>query len=150
MQVEKPRVGETGLDFVRRICHPGEDGQSLYPIADLLGMSAVSVERGEVVFELTPHAKHYAVISVHGGVAATLIDSVMGAAVQTRVGAGVITQTLDLTVHYVRAMTDQVGPVRAVGRVVHLGRRMATAEARLTDTKGTLYAHGSCSCIFVP
>jgi uncharacterized protein (TIGR00369 family) len=148
MSVEAPRPDETGLEFLRRIYHPGEDGEPMAPIADLLGMTAISVEPGEVTFELTPDGKHYNPIgTVHGGVAATLIDSVMGSAVHTRLDAGVGYTTLDLTVHYVRAMTDRVGPVRATGRVVHLGRRVATAEGRVTDASGNLYAHGSCSCI---
>lgn len=150
MSLAKPMPDEGGLQFLRRIFHPGEEGEPIAPIAELLGMSAVVVEPGEVVLELTPGPQHYNPIgTVHAGVAATLLDSAMGCAVQTRLEPGVGYTTADLHVHYVRALTDRTGPVRGEGRVVHLGRRTATAEGRVVDADGKLYAHGSCTCIIL-
>jgi uncharacterized protein (TIGR00369 family) len=150
MDLPTPEPNENGLDFLRRIFHPGEEGGPIAPIAELLGMTAVRVDPGEVVLELTPGSQHYNPIgTVHAGVAATMIDSVMGSAVQTRLDPGVGYTTLDLHVHFVRALTDQVGPVRAEGRVVHLGRRTATAEGRVVDRAEKLYAHGTCTCLLI-
>jgi uncharacterized protein (TIGR00369 family) len=86
--------------------------------------------------------------AVHGGVAATLLDSCMGCAVHTTLDAGVAYTTTDLHVRYVRAMTAATGRVLAIGQVVHPGRRMVTAEARLVVAdSGALIAHGSSACI---
>lgn len=145
-----PEPGESGLDFLRRIFHPGEPGEPIAPIAELLGMTAVAVDPGAVRMQLTPGPQHYNPIgTVHAGVAATLIDSVMGCAVQTRLEAGVGYTTTDLHVHYVRALTDRTGTITAEGSVVHLGRRTATAEGRVVDAAGKLYAHGTCTCIIL-
>ena len=150
MSLPVPEPGESGLEFLRRIFHPGRPGGPIAPIAELLGMTALSVDPGRVQMQLTPGPQHYNPIgTVHAGVAATLIDSVMGCAVQTRLDPGVGYTTADLHVHYVRALTDQTGPVTAEGSVVHLGRRVATAEGRVVDSSGRLYAHGTCTCIIL-
>lgn len=150
MSLPLPEPGESGLEFLRRIFHPGRPGDPIAPIAELLGMTALSVDPGLVRMQLTPGPQHYNPIgTVHAGVAATLIDSVMGCAVQTRLDPGVGYTTVDLHVHYVRALTDQTGPVTAEGSVVHLGRRVATAEGRVVDASGRLYAHGTCTCIIL-
>jgi uncharacterized protein (TIGR00369 family) len=118
------------------------------PISRLLGFAAAEFTPGQAVFTVTPTLDHYNPIgSVHGGLAGTLLDSTMSCAVQTTLAQGQGYTTLEYRVHLVRAMTDQTGPVRAEGRVIHVGRRMATAEGRIVDSQGTLYAHGTTTCM---
>ena len=119
------------------------------PIASLFGMQPVEVEDGRVAFEATPGREHYNPIgSVHGGFAATLLDSAMGCAVQTTLPAGAGYTTLELSVNYVRAITEDTGRVLAEGTITHAGRRMATAEARLTsEADGKLLAHAKTTCL---
>ena len=137
--------GMTGLDFLRAI----RDGDlPPPPIAVLLGFRLTEVEPGHVVFECTPGEQHYNPIGVvHGGLAMTLLDSAMGCCVQTRVPAGSGYTTLEAKTNLVRAITDQTGRLRAIGKVVHIGSRIATAEGRLEDASGKLYAHASTTCI---
>jgi len=119
------------------------------PIARLLDMSVVEVENGRAVFALEPAEWMYNPIgSVHGGVAATILDSCMGCAVHTTLPAGSGYATTDLQVRYLRSMRAGDGRVLAEGRVVHAGRRTATAEARLflERDETVLLAHGSTGC----
>ena len=92
------------------------------PIAKVLGFTLEEVERGRVVFGYTPLAEHYNPLgSVHGGVAATLLDSAMGCSVHTTLAAAIAFTTLEIKVNYVRAMTDKTGPVRVEGKVINVG-----------------------------
>jgi len=135
----------SGLDFLRAI----RDGKlPPPPIAMLLGFRLTEVEPGHAVFECTPGEQHYNPIGVvHGGLAMTLLDSAMGCCVQTRVPAGSGYTTLEAKTNLVRAITDKTGRLRAIGKVVHIGSRIATAEGRLEDARGKLYAHASTTCI---
>jgi uncharacterized protein (TIGR00369 family) len=120
------------------------------PFARLLGMRLALVEEGQAAFELTPAEQHYNPLgAVHGGVAFALLDSAMGCAVQSRCAAGKGYTTLELKVNLVRAITQQTGLLRASAKVVHFGSRTATAEARLEDAAGKLYAHGSSTCLIL-
>jgi len=120
------------------------------PVARLLGMRLVKVEPGEVVFELTPAEQHYNPIGVvHGGVAFTLLDSAMGCCVQTTLPAGKGYTTLEMKANLVRAVTLQTGLIRASARIVHAGKSTATAESRLEDAAGKLYAHGTSTCLIL-
>jgi uncharacterized protein (TIGR00369 family) len=120
------------------------------PIARLLGLRLTRVEPGEAVFEITPAEQHYNPIgAVHGGIAFTLLDSAMGCAVQSLCPAGKGYTTLELKVNLVRAVTIQTGPIRASAKIVHFGSRTATAEGRLEDTAGKLYAHGTSTCLIL-
>lgn len=118
------------------------------PIAQTLGFRFAEVEEGRVVFTGTPAEYLYNPIGVaHGGFAATLLDSAMGCAVHSVLPAGVAYTTLEIKVNYVRAITAQTGELRAEGTVIHIGGRTATAEGRITDAAGTLYAHGTTTCL---
>ncbi|HEX3911530.1 MAG TPA: PaaI family thioesterase [Solirubrobacteraceae bacterium] len=118
------------------------------PIARLLDMQIVEVQEGKAVFALTPAEWMYNPIGmVHGGIAATILDSCMGCAVHTTLPAGVGYTTTDVQVRYIRAMGGATGRVLAEGRVIHAGRRTATAEGRLfVEADETLIAHGSTGC----
>jgi uncharacterized protein (TIGR00369 family) len=120
------------------------------PIATLLGFDLVEVEEGRVTFAAHPGPEHYNPIgSVHGGLAATLIDSATGCAVHTTLPAGTGYTTTDLQVRFVRAITRDTGRIECVGEVVHRGRTLATAEARLS-AGDRLLAHGSASLLILP
>jgi uncharacterized protein (TIGR00369 family) len=137
--------GMSGLDFIQKMITGEIPGP---PIAELLGMSAVSASKGAVTFAGTPGSQHYNPIgSIHGGYAATLLDSCMGCSVHTVLEPGQGYTTLEIKINYVRALTDKVPLVRAEGKVIHAGRRAATAEGRLVDDKGVLYAHGTTTCM---
>jgi len=134
-----------GIDFLRAI----RDGRlPAPPIAQLMGFRLAEVEPGHAVFEVTPGEQHYNPIGVvHGGLAMTLLDSAMGCCVHTRMPAGGAYTTLEAKINLVRAISDQTGALRAVGKLVHFGNRIATAEGRLVDAAGKLYAHATTTCI---
>lgn len=118
------------------------------PIAQTLDFAIVEVEKGRVVFQGHPSRAHYNPIgSVHGGYHATLLDSCVACAVQSTLEAGQGYTTIELKVNYLRALTDQVGPVRAEGKAIHTGRQIGTAEGRLYDASGRLYAHATTTCL---
>ena len=129
--------GPSGLEQLRTLL--GGDRQA--GIGATLAFAMVEAEAGRVLFEGTPGPEVYNPIgTVHGGYAASLLDSACGCAVHSRLKAGQGYTTLELKVAYHKAMTADTGPVRAEGKVVTLGRRAAFAEARLTDAAGTLLA----------
>ena len=134
-----------GMDFLCAI----RDGRlPAPPIAQLLGFRLVEVDTGHAVFEVQPGEQHYNPIGVvHGGLAMTLLDSAMGCAVQTHMPAGGSYTTLEAKTNLVRAITSSTGVLRAIGKTLHVGNRVATAEARLVDRAGKLYAHGTTTCL---
>ena len=116
-------------------------GRHRPPMIETLDFDLVEVEKGRVAFEGTPTRRVYNPLgTVHGGYAATLLDSATGCAVHTMLGPQQGFTTLELKVAYHRAMTEDTGPVRAEGRIVSFGRRAAFAEATLKDAAGRLYA----------
>ena len=134
-----------GIDFLRAI----RDGRlPPPPIAELLGMRLVEVEPGRAVFECSPGEQHYNPINVvHGGLAMTMLDSAMTCAVQTRAAAGGGFTTVEAKTNFVRPITAGTGLIRAVGTLLHTGSRLATAEGRIVDAAGKLYAHATTTCI---
>ena len=121
------------------------------PIAKLMGFHLAEIGEGFAVFECTPGEKHYNPIGVvHGGLACTLLDSCMSCAVHTMLPAGMAYTTVEVKINFVRAIAAQTGALRAEGRVVHPGKRMATAEGKLLDASGKLYAHGTATCMIFP
>ena len=138
----------SGLDYMRGI----SDGtQPRPPIAAMFGLSIPEIAVGRAVFAMEPAEWMYNPIgSVHGGVAAMLLDSCMGCAVHTTLEAGVGYTTTDLQVRYIRGMDASTGRVLAEGTVVHSGRRTATAEGRLfVQETGTLLAHATTGCVIL-
>ena len=135
----------SGLEFLAAI----RDGRvPTAPIAYVLGMKLVEVEEGRTVFTLEPSELHYNPIGVvHGGIAATLLDSCMGCSVHSTLPKGRAYTTLEFKINLVRPITLGTGIVRAEGKVIHAGRQTATAEGRLVDEKGRLYAHATTTCI---
>jgi uncharacterized protein (TIGR00369 family) len=135
----------TGLDFVRaflagRLPAP--------PIMQTIEPYDQTAEPGHVVFYSVPGFRHYNPIgSVHGGYAATLLDSVMGLAVHTTLPAGTGYTTLEFKISFIKGMTKDTGPIRSEGKTLSVGRRAATAEARITDSKGRLLAHATTTCL---
>jgi uncharacterized protein (TIGR00369 family) len=139
-------AGLPGIEYLKAIA----DGSvPPPPIAVLLGFELVEVEEGRAVFAVTPGEFHYNPIGVvHGGLAATLLDSAMGCAVQSTLPVGSGYTTLELKVNFVRAITRDTGPIRCEGRVLHEGRTVATAEGRvIAERTGKLLAHGSATCL---
>lgn len=135
----------SGLEIFERL----RTGQApAVPIGALIGFFPVEWEEGRFVFQGTPGPQHYNPLGVvHGGYAATLLDSCVGCAVHTLLPAGRAYTTLELKVNYVRPLTERTGPVRAEGKVIHLGRQTAIAEGRLEDAAGTLYAFATTTCL---
>jgi uncharacterized protein (TIGR00369 family) len=118
------------------------------PVALLLGFSPVELAEGRVTFEARPEEYHYNPIGVvHGGIAAALLDTVMGCAVQSKLPRGRGYTTLDIQVRYLRPLTRDTGRVLCTGVAVHSGTKIATADGRLVDEAGKLYATGTTSCL---
>ncbi|MCX5000229.1 PaaI family thioesterase [Streptomyces longwoodensis] len=148
---EDPRVSAaavgrgSGLDFLRDVLAGRLPAP---PISATLGFTLEEVEAGRAVFAMEPGEEHYNPIgSVHGGVYATLLDSAAGCAVQSVLPAGTGYTSLDLTLKFLRPITVDTGKVRAVGTVLHQGRRTALAQAELFDTTDRLLAHATSSCM---
>jgi uncharacterized protein (TIGR00369 family) len=137
--------GMTMIEYLRAI----RDGTiPAPPFARLLDMELTRVEPGDVVFEVVPGEQHYNPIgTVHGGLAFALLDSAMSCAVQTMLPAGRISTTLEIKANLVRAVTVKTGRLRALGKIVYVGSRTATSEARLEDAAGKLYAHATTTCL---
>jgi len=141
----EPARSLAGIDFLKAIC---EGRLPQPPIARLMGFRLVEVDSGHTVFEVQPGEQHYNPIGVvHGGLAMTLLDSAMGCAVQSQVPAGKGYTTLEAKTNLVRPITLSTGRLRAIGKVLHFGSRVATAEGRLVDAAGKLYAHSTTTCI---
>ncbi len=120
------------------------------PIGRTLGFSLIEVGEGHALFEGTPDERVYNPLGgVHGGYAATLLDSACGIAVHSRLEAGQRYTTLELKVSYLRGMSAATGTVRAEGTVISMGRRVAFAEAKLTDANGRLMATATSTLLVI-
>lgn len=122
------------------------------PISLLMGFILTEVTPGRAVFTVQPGEQHYNPIgAVQGGLAAAVLDAAMGCAIQSTLPAGVGYTTVELHMNYLRPITTETGPMSGIGEIIHSGRRLATAEGRLLDANGKLYAHGSTTCmVFQP
>jgi uncharacterized protein (TIGR00369 family) len=138
-------VAMAGIDFVRALF---SGKLPTPPILQTIEPFDCAAEPGLVVMKSIPGFRHYNPIgSVHGGYAATLLDSAMGLAVHSMLPAGTGYTTLEFKVSFIRGMTRDTGAVRTEGRVLNVGRRAATAEARMTDSKDRLLAHATTTCL---
>jgi uncharacterized protein (TIGR00369 family) len=135
----------TGLEFVQGLV----DGtQPLNTMARTLGYDIVEAEEGRVVVVAEPSGAHLNPAgTVHGGFAATLLDTCMGLAVQTTLEKGVAQTTVEFKITLMRPITQDTGLIRAEGMVLSRGRRIGTAEGRITDQQGRLLVHGTTTCL---
>jgi len=118
------------------------------PIAQLLGYTLSEIEVGRAVFELDPAEYHYNPIGmVHGGVASTVLDSAMACAIHTTLPVGKVYTTLEFKVNFIRPITTKTGRVRCVAEIIHTGQRVGTAQAKILDSQGRLYAHATTTCM---
>ena len=138
----------TGLEFVQGLA---EGTLPLNTIAQTLGYDVIEAVDGRVVVSAEPSGAHLNPAgTVHGGLAATLLDSCMGLAIQSTLEKGVGSTTLEFRISLVRPITPDTGLIRAEGSVLSRGRRVGTAEGRLTDSAGRLLAHGTTTCLIFP
>jgi uncharacterized protein (TIGR00369 family) len=137
----------TGFEFLTDIM---EGSLPAPPIQQALDFRLMKVERGYTVFAGIPKYDFYNPLgSVHGGYIAALLDSCMACAVHSTLESGYSYATLEIKINYVRPITVETGEVHADGRVINSGKRIATAEGRLFDSAGKLYAHGTTTCLIV-
>jgi len=123
---------------------------TLPPMLQTFGIRFVDVAAGRIVVAARVDQRFYNGTGVaHGGFAATLLDTALGCAINSTASAGTRFTTLELKVNLTRALTVEVGEVECEGRVLHVGRRTAVAEARIVDRRGKLYAHGTTTCIML-
>jgi uncharacterized protein (TIGR00369 family) len=139
------RAMMSGLEYMRKLA-TGELPPS--GMAQLMNFRLVEVSEGQAVFTITPDERHYNGLGIaHGGLAATLLDSATGCAINTMMPAGRIFTTLEMKVNYLRPLRRETGEVRCEASVIHVGGRVATAEGRIVDRDGKLYAHGTATCM---
>ena len=138
-------AGKTGLEMMQAMLNAEIPYAA---IAKTLDFTLLLVSRGVAVFQGTPLAQHLNPLgTIHGGWIATVLDSALGCSVHTMMPPGRAYTTAELGVNYVKGLTPKVQRVRAEGKVIHCGRQLATAEARLVGPDGTLYAHATTTCL---
>ena len=141
------RASLTGLEYFRRMMAGKLPAP---PMLTLLGLRMVEAEEGRVVFLAEPSEAYDNGTGIaHGGFLATLLDSALGCAINAQMPAGRQFRTLELTINYTRPVTSAAGTLRCEAHVIHVGSRVATSEARVTDARGRLYAHATTTCIAV-
>ncbi|MBB4126964.1 uncharacterized protein (TIGR00369 family) [Xanthomonas translucens] len=138
-------AGKTGRDILEAMM----SGELPYPpMNDTMNMTLLEVDDGRAVFQGIPLLQHYNPLgTVHGGWFSTLLDSALGCAVQSTLAAGRSYTTAELSINIVRPASHETGPLRAAAKIIHAGRRIATAEARVEDQSGKLYAHATTTCV---
>lgn len=138
----------SGLEFVQGLASAA---LPLNTFAQTLGYDVVEAESGRVAITIDPTSAHLNPWgTVHGGLTATLLDSCMGLAIKSMLDKGISSTTLEFKISLVRAITLETGRIRAEGTVLNCGRRIGTAEGRVTDAKGRLLAHGTTTCLIFP
>jgi uncharacterized protein (TIGR00369 family) len=138
----------SGLEFVQGLA----DGTlPLNTMAETLGYDVSEATNGRVVVTAMPDVTHLNPTgTVHGGLAAALLDSCMGLAIHSTLEKGVGSTTLEFKISLVRPITPETGLIKAEGIVLSCGRRIGTAEGRITDEQGRLLAHGTTTCLIFP
>jgi uncharacterized protein (TIGR00369 family) len=139
------RGDRPGLEVLKAVI----DGQlPMPPMGVLMNIRLREAERGYIVFDGTPEEYHYNPLgTIHGGFAATLLDSAMGCCVHSCLDAGDRYATLEIKVNYLKALTADTGLVRGIARIVHIGRTIALAEAHVVDAGDVVYAHATSTCL---
>jgi uncharacterized protein (TIGR00369 family) len=138
----------SGLEFVQGLV---SGALPLNTIAQTLGYDVVEAESGRVVITIEPTGAHLNPAgTVHGGLTATLLDSCMGLAIQSTLDKGISQTTLEFKISLVRPIAPETGLIRAEGKVLNCGRRIGTADGRVTDSNGRLLAHGTTTCLIFP
>ena len=138
-------AGKSGLEIMQAMLH-GEI--PIPPIGQALSFYLMQVDDGLAIFQASPKAEYLNPLgTIHGGFHAAILDSALGCAVHTKLPVGRGYTTAQLSVNMVRALTPKIERVRAIGRVLHFGRQLATAEAKLLGPDGTLYAHAITTCL---
>ncbi|MGH8114756.1 MAG: PaaI family thioesterase [Rhodanobacteraceae bacterium] len=137
-------VGKSGREILEAMM----SGELPYPpMNETMNMTLLELDHGRAVFQGIPLQQHYNPLgTVHGGWFAALLDSALGCTVQSTLPTGRSYTTVELSINIVRSATHNTGPLRAVGTMIHAGRQIATAEARVEDEKGKLYAHATTTC----
>lgn len=144
---EQADAAETGLDYLK---HHLKDWHGS-AMARTMNMRLIAVSDGSATFEAFPGPQYYnPQMRLHGGYAATLIDSATGCAVQTKLPARIGYGTVELKINYVRKIDESTGRLICTGNVIHAGRTLLTAEAKVTDENGKLLAHGSGTFLVYP
>ena len=139
------QIEMSGLEFVEGLVG---GTLPLNTMAETLGYDIVEVSKGRVVATALPHGGHRNPAgTVHGGLAATLLDSCMGLAIQSTLEKGIAQTTVEFKVSLIRPITPDTGLIKAEGVVLNCGRRIGTAEGRITDQRGRLLAHGTTTCL---
>ena len=135
----------SGIEYLRKLM-TGELPAS--GMVQLLNLKLVEVSEGRALFSVQPDERHYNGLGIaHGGLAATLLDSALGCAINSMMPAGKVFTTLEMKINYVRPIRREHGEVRCEANVIHVGGRVATAEGRVIDEGGKLYAHGTATCM---
>ncbi|MFN8529120.1 MAG: PaaI family thioesterase [Anaerolineae bacterium] len=138
----------SGIDYLRGWL---EGKHSPAPMSLWCNMRLLEVEAGRVIFTAQAGEEHYNTLgTVHGGFSATVLDTALGCSVMSVTPIELAYTTVQLNVSLVRAITTTTGVLRAIGEVIHAGRKLATAEAKLIDADGKLYAHGTTTCLVFP
>ena len=138
-------AGKTGLEMMKAILQ-GELPAA--PIGKSMNFCLIHLEEGQTIFQGTPKPAFFNPLgTIHGGWIATLLDSALGCAVHTKMPVGRAYTPAELSVNMVRALSPKVERVRAIANVLHCGRQLATAEAKLVGPDGTLYAHATTTCL---
>ncbi len=139
----------SGLEYLRKMM-AGEIARP--PMGAMMNFVISEIGDGQATFTVEPAEYHYNPIGmVHGGLAATLLDSAMGCAIHTKLPANVGYTTLEIKVNYIRPMTIETGKVRCEGKIIHVGNRTAIAEGKILDANDKIYAHATTTCmIFRP
>ena len=135
----------TGLEFVQGLA---QGTLPLNMMAQTLDYDITEAENGRVVVTANPNEIHLNPCgTVHGGLAATMLDSCMGLAIQSTLDKSIGSTTLEFKISFVRPITPETGPIRAEGTVINRGRRVGTAEGRVIDRDGRLLVHGTTTCL---
>ena len=137
----------SGLEFLRLMM---EEKIPVASIAETMGIVLKKIEKGYVLFEVKPDERHLNPLGgVHGGFAATALDSVTGSAVHTMLEPGVGYGTIELNIKMIKAIALKQGALKAEGKVLHISKKIGIAEGKITDNEGKLYAHATATCVIL-